>query len=65
MVMFMVMQALYNSVLTRSARCISGLRAALAACEKWEGELWTAATLIPALLRKRLLPFELSKGGYL
>lgn len=63
MLMFMVMQTLYISVLTVSARWISGLRAAFAAREKWEGELRIAATLIPALLWKRLLPFELSRGG--
>jgi len=59
--MFMVMFTLYHSVLTRSARLRLGQWAASAVSISWEGELRTAATLIPALLRESLLPVELSE----
>lgn len=58
---FMVMlQALYTSVIT----CAASLRLMVtgkADRVSWEGELRTAATLIPALLQESHLPVELSE----
>lgn len=61
MFQFMVMLALYNSVLTRSAWLRLGQWAASVVRISWGGELRTAATLIPASLRGSLLPVELSE----
>ena len=61
MFMFIVMLTLDNSVLTRSARFRPGQWTAQAVRISWEGELRTAATLIPAPLRGSLLPVELSE----
>ena len=58
---FMVMLALYTSVITCSARIHPGRWAASAVRISWEGELRTAATLIPAPLTGSLLPVELSE----
>ena len=57
----MVMQAVYITVLTDSYRSNPGRWAASAVRISWEGELRTAATLIPAPLRGSLLPVELSE----
>lgn len=59
--MFMVMLTLYHSVLTRSYQRNLGQWAALSVPFSWEGELRTAATLIPASLRGSLLPVEHSE----
>lgn len=61
MFQFMVMLTRYNRVLTRSARLRWGQWAASAVPFSWEGELRTAATLIPALLQESHLPVELSE----
>ena len=59
---FMVMLALYTSVITCSASACPGLMVPDNADRiSWEGELWTAATLIPTFLREGLLPVELSE----
>lgn len=58
---FMVMLARYTSAITCSTRFRPGQWAASADRISWEGELRTAATLIPALLRESFLPVELSE----
>jgi hypothetical protein len=60
--MFMVMLTLYKSVLTSSASACPRLMVTGHADRiSWEGELRTAATLIPAPFRGSLLPVELSE----
>ena len=62
MFQFMVMLARYNSAITCSASVRPGsMVSGNAGRISWEGELRTAATLIPALLRESLLPVELSE----